>query len=55
MLGLPVTGFEAINYINANVTAGVLANYSGTYPLRATAACSTTSTAPQPNSPCTAP
>jgi len=27
--GLPATGFEAVNVINSNVTAGVLANYSG--------------------------
>jgi len=32
--GLPVIGFEAIKYVNANVTPGVLANYSGTYPLK---------------------
>jgi hypothetical protein len=29
--GLPVTGFQATNFVNANVTAGVLANYSGAY------------------------
>jgi hypothetical protein len=38
-LGLPALGFAAINYINANVTPGVLSNYSGTYPHRAHAAC----------------
>ena len=32
--GLPAVGFTAINYINANVTPGVLSNYSGTYPHR---------------------
>jgi len=32
--GLPAVGFIAINYINANVTPGVLSNYSGTYPHR---------------------
>lgn len=37
--GLPVIGFAAINYINANVTPGVLANYSAVYPLRASASC----------------
>ncbi len=37
--GLPAIGFEAVNYVNANVTAGVLANYSGAYPLRASASC----------------
>ena len=29
--GLPITGFQATNFVNANVTAGVLANYSGAY------------------------
>jgi len=32
--GLPVIGFQAINYLNANAAAGVLANYSGAYPLK---------------------
>ena len=27
--GLPVTGFEAVNVINANAAPGQLANYSG--------------------------
>jgi hypothetical protein len=53
MQGLPVTGFAAINYINANVTPGVLSNYSGAYPTRATASCAAMST-PNPNSPCSA-
>ncbi|WP_386070205.1 hypothetical protein ACFJIW_06795 [Tahibacter sp. UC22_41] len=26
--GLPATGFEAVNYVNANVTPGVMSNYS---------------------------
>lgn len=30
LAGLPVTGFWAVNYTNANVVPGVLANYSGT-------------------------
>lgn len=30
LVGLPVTGFWAANYINANASPGVLANYSGT-------------------------
>jgi hypothetical protein len=38
--GLPVTGFWAANYVNANVTAGVLANYSGAYAHRASRASS---------------
>jgi hypothetical protein len=42
MNGLPLIGFEAVNYINANVTPGVLANYSGSYPLRASASCAST-------------
>jgi hypothetical protein len=46
MTGLPAIGFEAVNYINANVTPGVLANYSGTYPLRASVSCSSTGSTP---------
>jgi hypothetical protein len=46
LLGLPVTGFLAENYINANVTPGVLANYSGVYQHRASVACAN-SAAPQ--------
>jgi len=38
-LGVPAVGFVAINYINANVTPGVLSNYSGTYPHRSWPAC----------------
>ncbi len=37
--GLPAVGFAAINYINANVTPGVLSNYSGTYPFRPKVTC----------------
>ena len=37
--GLPVTGFEATNFVNANVTAGVLANYSGVYKHRISRDC----------------
>ena len=37
--GLPVIGFEAINYVNANATPGVLANYSAALPLRSLAPC----------------
>ena len=37
--GLPAIGFAATNYINANVTPGVLSNYSGVYPHRASASC----------------
>ncbi len=37
--GLPAIGFAAVNYINANVTPGVLSNYSGAYAHRATASC----------------
>ena len=37
--GLPVAGFLGVNYINANVTPGVLSNYSGAYPHRSTASC----------------
>jgi hypothetical protein len=38
--GLPVIGFVAVNYINGNVSPGVLSNYSGTYPLRTSLSCS---------------
>lgn len=37
--GLPATGFEAINYVNANVAPGVLSNYSGLFRHRASRAC----------------
>jgi len=37
--GLPAIGFEAINYVNANATPGVLANYSAAYPMRSRAPC----------------
>jgi hypothetical protein len=37
--GLPIIGFEAVNYVNSNVTAGVLSNYSGAYPLRTSLSC----------------
>ena len=40
-LGLPALGFAAIDYVNANVTLGVLANYSGAYPHRAHVTCVT--------------
>ena len=40
-LGLPALGFAAINYINANVTPGVLSNYSAAYPHRSAATCVT--------------
>ena len=36
--GLPVTGFWSANYTNRNVTAGVLANYSGAFRHRASRA-----------------
>jgi hypothetical protein len=37
--GLPAFGFLARSYVNANVTAGVLANYSGLVPHRASVTC----------------
>jgi hypothetical protein len=40
--GLPVTGFQATNFVNANVTAGVLANYSGAYRHRIARSCTNT-------------
>lgn len=39
--GLPVTGFLAVNYVNGNLGAGVLANYSGLYRHRASRSCTT--------------
>lgn len=39
MLGLPVIGFTAINYINSNASPGMLANYSLSKPLRRTQDC----------------
>ena len=44
--GLPAVGFAATNYINANVTPGVLSNYSAAYPHRSHASCAN-STNPQ--------
>ena len=38
-LGLPALGFAAIDFVNANVTPGVLANYSGAYAHRAHVTC----------------
>jgi hypothetical protein len=37
--GLPATGFEAVNYVNANVAPGVLSNYSGLFRHRASRGC----------------
>ena len=37
--GLPALGFAAIDFVNANVTPGVLANYSGAYAHRAHVTC----------------
>ncbi len=37
--GLPAIGFLATNFVNNNVQAGVLANYSGAFPYRSTARC----------------
>jgi hypothetical protein len=37
--GLPATGFQAVNYINANVAPGVLSNYSGLFRHRANRTC----------------
>lgn len=39
MLGLPVIGFTAINYINSNASPGMLANYSLSKPQRRTQDC----------------
>lgn len=37
--GLPLIGFEAVKYINGNVTPGVLANYTFARELNSTASC----------------
>ena len=37
--GLPVIGFEAVRYINGNLSPGVLANYTVAAPLRSAIAC----------------
>ncbi|HET8940552.1 MAG TPA: hypothetical protein VFN13_01010 [Rudaea sp.] len=42
--GLPVTGFEAVNFVNGNV-GGVLANYSGVYRHRGSRCADTTANA----------
>ena len=47
--GLPAIGFIATDYVNANVTAGVLANYSGAYPQRVHVSCLEST---NPESPC---
>ena len=39
LLGLPVIGFQAVKYVNGNVTPGVLANYTLARELGATANC----------------
>ncbi len=39
LVGLPMFGFLAVNYVNANVTPGVLANYSGVNRHRTHASC----------------
>jgi len=54
--GLPVIGFAAVDYINGNVTPGILSNYSGTYPLRARLDCAVLfTTPPGAASPCGSP
>lgn len=39
LIGLPVLGFEAVKYVNGNISPGVLANYTVARPLGATANC----------------
>jgi len=41
-VGLPVTGFQATNFVNSGVMNGVLANYSGAYRHRISRACTNT-------------
>jgi hypothetical protein len=50
LIGLPVIGLAVENYVNANVTPGVLANYSGVYPHRTSITC-THGTAPNDQCP----
>ena len=50
--GLPVIGFSVVDYINANVTPGVLANYSGANPLRTSLACGSVLTNSGVSGPC---
>ena len=42
--GLPAIGFLAENFVNANVTAGVLSNYSAVYPHRSSVTLETNTT-----------
>lgn len=44
LTGLPLLGFLAVNYINANVTPGVLSNYSAAYAHHSTASCTNSTT-----------
>lgn len=37
--GLPLIGFEAVRYVNGNVTPGTLANYTSASPLRSRTVC----------------
>ncbi|HSX62862.1 MAG TPA: hypothetical protein VLF18_21980 [Tahibacter sp.] len=46
--GLPVIGFEAVKYVNGNLTPGVLANYTLGRALTSRAACSSGGSAPCP-------
>jgi len=39
LVGLPVIGFVAFDYVNGAIEQGVLANYSGQYPHRASVTC----------------
>lgn len=41
--GLPLIGFEAVRYVNGNVTPGTLANYTMSLPLRAKVVCASDS------------
>jgi hypothetical protein len=46
--GLPAIGFAATNYVNANVSPGTLANYSGANPHRSAITCTATAPAACP-------
>ena len=46
--GLPLIGFEAVRYINGNVTPGTLANYTLATPLRSSVVCARSSGEPTP-------
>jgi len=51
LLGLPVTGFMAYNVINTDAQPGLLANYSGVFPNRASVSCRSANDGTSPGCP----